>query len=90
LRSSAEDFIKDSLEQLEEKKIDFDWRKQGENVEIYEYGDVCNPTMVYLDEDGDIKIGISEDYEITVDDIDSCYLAEVAFGVNSHLLNNQE
>jgi hypothetical protein len=91
LRFFAEEFIKASLEESEGKKIDFDWNKAGEYIEICDsYGDVYNPAMVYLDEDGDVKISLKEDYEVTTYGIDSYYVADIAFAVKAHLLNNQK
>jgi hypothetical protein len=100
LSNLAEDFIKDCLEQSDGKKIDFNWGEKGERVEIRNAdGFVYNPAMAYLDEDGDVIISLAEYdviislaeyYEVMAGDIDSYYLAEIAFAVKAHLLNNQK
>jgi hypothetical protein len=91
LRFFAEEFIKASLEESEGKKIDFDWNDAGEYIEICDcYGDVYNPAMVYLDEDGVVQISLKEDYEVMTGDIDSYYVADIAFAVKAHLSNNQK
>jgi hypothetical protein len=91
LRRSAKDFIKDSLEKSEGKRIDFNCDKEGESVEIRDaYGDVYILTMIYLDKDGRIQIVPKVGYEVPTACLDSNYLTEIAFAVIAHLSNNQK
>jgi hypothetical protein len=90
LRSITTDFVKEALNESENKEIVFDFDSDGEYREVCdENGDIYTPSKVFIDGD-DVMVNLSKDYDTSLGDIEAYYLAEIAYAVEAHLLNNKK